>query len=171
MASNHNHRKYNIVAYDPKWKDMFMAESDILRFIFESKALAIEHVGSTAVPLLAGKPTIDILILVDDVRVADELMEPIETAGYQSLGEYVKKRAILFVKEQNDVRLYNVHIFQKDDPEALGMIKIRDYFKNNPQAVEEYGNLKLELFGKYPDDYESYRKHKDDWMEELLKKI
>lgn len=171
MTSNHKTRKYSIVPYDPKWKELFQKESDVLKNIFGGKAIAIEHVGSTSVDGMAGKPTIDILILVDDIKHGEEKRGEMERAGYKYLGEYVKEGVILFAKEENDTRLVNVHVSPKNDSEAQQMLKIRDYFRNNPEAIEEYSKLKLDLFSKYPDDYGMYRKYKDEWMESLLKNI
>ncbi|OGZ68631.1 MAG: hypothetical protein A3D44_03900 [Candidatus Staskawiczbacteria bacterium RIFCSPHIGHO2_02_FULL_42_22] len=61
-ASDYKNRKYDVVPYDSKWKDGFVKETDILKSIFGKDMLSVEHIGSTAIPELAGKPTIDILI-------------------------------------------------------------------------------------------------------------
>ncbi len=45
-----------LALYDPGWPGRFAAEAEQLRAGIGSRALAIEHVGSTAVPGLAGKP-------------------------------------------------------------------------------------------------------------------
>src|SRR5678815_885503 len=53
-----------IVEYDPQWAELFEVERKRICTALGSKALSIEHVGSTAVPGLAAKPRIDILLVV-----------------------------------------------------------------------------------------------------------
>ncbi|MEK9144245.1 MAG: GrpB family protein, partial [Elusimicrobiota bacterium] len=57
-----------IVPYDPAWPGLFALERDALLKALDGRreAPAVEHVGSTAVPDLAAKPTIDLMIGVDD---------------------------------------------------------------------------------------------------------
>ena len=171
MAADYKNRKYNIVSYDPKWKKQFEGEMQILSLIFRDSAIAIEHVGSTAVPGLSGKPIIDVLILVEDITIAETLNRKMEEMGYKSLGEYVRPGTRLFVRERNNTRLCNVHIFPKDHPHAKEMLLLRDYFRGHVDLMEEYSKLKFELLARFPDDYRSYRKHKDEWMEKLKVKI
>lgn len=171
MGIDYKNRKYDIVPYSPKWKDQFDGEAKILSSIFGDSAIAIEHVGSTAVPGLSGKPTIDVLLLVEDIAIAEILKSKMEEVGYKSLGEYVSPGTRLFVKEENNTRISNIHIFPKDHPHAKEMLLLRDYFRKRPELVEEYSRLKFELLAKYPDDYGSYRKYKDEWMENLKDKM
>lgn len=51
-----------VVDYDPSWPTRFAAERALLAPIFGDEALAIWHIGSTAVPGLAAKPIIDIMV-------------------------------------------------------------------------------------------------------------
>lgn len=63
-----------ISAYDAKWPDMFLSEKCRIEEAFGSELVQIHHVGSTAVPGLAAKPEIDLLVEVrehrDETRVA-----------------------------------------------------------------------------------------------------
>ena len=169
--SNYKNRKYEILPYDRKWPQQFAEHEKILKSIFSDKAISIEHIGSTAVADLMGKPTIDILILVDDVTIAGKLNQQMEIAGYHSLGEYVTQGAWLFVKESNNTRHCNIHVFHKDHPHAQEMLQLRDYFRTHPEIVSEYSKLKLDLVKKYPNDYGKYRKYKDEWMNTLKLRI
>ena len=171
MKLDYKNRKYEVLAYDPAWTGQFAEEAKILKSIFADEAISIEHVGSTAVPNLAGKPTIDVLMLVNDISTADRLKEKMETTGYQSLGEYVMQGARLFVKETDNVRTRNIHIFQKDHPHVQEMLRLRDYLRTHADVVREYSDLKFDLAKKYPDDYGQYRKSKDEWMNALKVKI
>jgi len=53
-----------IVDYDPAWPEVFAQLKQDLLSGLATVAVAIEHIGSTAVPLLAAKPIIDIDVVV-----------------------------------------------------------------------------------------------------------
>lgn len=167
----YKNRKYTIEPYNPNWKKQFEDEAENLRFIFSDKAISIEHIGSTSVPGLAGKPTVDILITVKNIEIADELSEKIESKGYKALGDHINQGSRLFVKEEGNTRLMNLHVFEAEHPHVKEMINLRKYFRSHPEKVEEYSKLKFDLIEKYPDNYELYRKYKDKWMENLLELI
>lgn len=167
----YKNRKYTVEPYDPDWQKRFEVEVRVLRPIFADKAVSIEHIGSTSVPGLAGKPTIDILITVEKIETSDGLSEKIEIVGYKSLGDYINKGSRLFVKEADHVRLVNLHIFEVHHPHVKDMINLRNYFRFHPEVVEEYSKLKFDLAEKYPGDYGLYRKYKDEWMDKLKQKI
>ena len=54
-----------LVSYDPKWPRLFQEEKEHLLACLPRELIGqIEHFGSTAVPGLAAKPIIDILVEV-----------------------------------------------------------------------------------------------------------
>lgn len=57
---------------DPRWAHVFDHQAELLRRTLTGDVVAIEHVGSTAVPGLVAKPIIDVAVLVrpDGVPVA-----------------------------------------------------------------------------------------------------
>ena len=99
------------------------------------------------------------------------MSEKIESIGYKSLGDYINKGSRLFVKEENNARLVNLHVFETKHPHVQEMIDLRNYFHSHPEVVEEYSKLKSDLVKKYSDDYGLYRKYKDEWMDKLKEKI
>lgn len=169
--SKYKDRKYTIEKYNSDWKRQFEKEAKVLQRIFDKVALSIEHIGSTAVPNLSGKPTIDVLVVVNQLTDIDEIVPFMMKSGYEDKGEYVTKNSRLFVREENNERLVNVHIFPKDHLHVTEMLKVRDYLRTHAEKVEEYNNLKQELYKKYPDDYGTYRKYKDEWMKDLVSTI
>ncbi|MHC2148720.1 GrpB-like predicted nucleotidyltransferase (UPF0157 family) [Pseudomonas sp. 210_17 TE3656] len=57
-----------ITTYNPEWPQRFEADKVLLASAFGDELLAMHHVGSTAVPQLAAKPEIDVLIEVSEHR-------------------------------------------------------------------------------------------------------
>ena len=61
--------RVRIVFYDPEWPELFVKEKAHLICCLPSNAIGkIEHFGSTAVPGLAAKPIIDMLVEVPNLE-------------------------------------------------------------------------------------------------------
>jgi GrpB-like predicted nucleotidyltransferase (UPF0157 family) len=79
----------SVVDYDPAWPEMFEQERANLKSMLGSLALTIEHMGSTAVPGLASKPIIDLLVGVHNLADArSNCIEPFQASGYAYIPEY-----------------------------------------------------------------------------------
>ena len=161
---------YTVIEYNPRWRKQFEAEAKRLRSILGVDALAIEHIGSTAVPGLAGKPTIDVLVLVANIAVADQYRDAMERSGYSAHGAYVTPESRLFTKDMRGTRVVNIHFFSQNHRHGNEMLAVRSYFTQHPQDAERYGTLKKTLFRKYPENYGAYRKAKDKYLEQLIRK-
>jgi GrpB-like predicted nucleotidyltransferase (UPF0157 family) len=71
-----------IVDYDPDWPKLFRREAQRVNAALGERALRIEHAGSTAVPGLAAKPIIDMVLEVADSADEKAYVPPLEDAGY-----------------------------------------------------------------------------------------
>ncbi len=66
-----------IVDYDPGWPKRFVQEATLIQSALPDGLIRrIEHFGSTAVPGLAAKPIIDILIGVEGLSIARQFAVP-----------------------------------------------------------------------------------------------
>src|ERR1700704_6301012 len=61
----------SVVAYRSEWPDEFELIADQLRSTLGSRALAVDHVGSTSVPGLPAKDCIDIQVRADTLDEAE----------------------------------------------------------------------------------------------------
>jgi len=67
-----------ISPYDPRWPESFRQEREYLQSCLPSDLVRrIEHFGSTAVPGLAAKPVVDILVEVTDLQATKERIAPV----------------------------------------------------------------------------------------------
>jgi GrpB-like predicted nucleotidyltransferase (UPF0157 family) len=67
-----------ISEYDPGWPEMFQCEKEhLLKCLPSGSIRRIEHYGSTAVPGLAAKPIIDMLVEVEDLDETKSKVVPI----------------------------------------------------------------------------------------------
>src|SRR6185436_4928932 len=104
------------------WPFEFQKAAGKIKAIFGSDAIDIEHIGSTSVPGMEGKSVIDILVLVEDVTLAEHHRPGMEAAGYDYAGDFVMSGAILFRKMNGNTLLSNVHVFQRHHPHVNEML-------------------------------------------------
>jgi GrpB-like predicted nucleotidyltransferase (UPF0157 family) len=65
-SSGREERKIRIEPYSDDWPRRFSLERERIETALGATARRIEHIGSTAVPGLAAKPVVDILVSVED---------------------------------------------------------------------------------------------------------
>jgi GrpB-like predicted nucleotidyltransferase (UPF0157 family) len=70
-----------LVAYDPRWPELFVETRLELERALGDAALAVHHVGSTSVPGLTAKPLLDILVSVAELEAARALAPPLVTTA------------------------------------------------------------------------------------------
>jgi GrpB-like predicted nucleotidyltransferase (UPF0157 family) len=129
--------------YSPVWPELFAREVERIRGALGAVALAVDHVGSTAVPGLAAKPIIDIVLTVADSSNEAAYVPAMETAGYVlRIREPAEFEHRLFNGPDTDV---NVHVFSAGCPEIDRMVGFRDHLRADRDDRELYERTKREL--------------------------
>ena len=86
-----------LVDYNPAWPNLFAeAKAQILQAV-APHVQTVHHVGSTAVPGLAAKPIIDILVGVHDWDEARVTIAPLQRIGWEFRGQRGIHRRHYFV--------------------------------------------------------------------------
>lgn len=161
--------KVTIVEYRPEWTEMFDDEKRVLRNALGEVSARIEHIGSTAVPGLAAKPIIDIMVGLDDFSIADNLVPKIEALDY----EYIKKyEAVMpfrrfFVKETGGLRTHQIHMVGVTSEFWERLVLFRDYLRRNSEVAAEYALMKKELAGREWLDVNEYADAKTEFIREI----
>lgn len=159
-------REVKVVPHEPAWTETFEAEAAALRSVLGDEALAMHHIGSTSVPGLSAKPTIDVLIEVRKIEEVDDFDGTMAGKGYEAWGEYGIPGRRFFTKDRGATRITNVHVFEAGTPEVERHLVFRDYLIQHPEAARAYGTLKKNLAEKFPTDIESYMDGKDTFINE-----
>lgn len=132
-----------VVDYDTAWPERFDHEAGRIRTALGKSALVVEHIGSTAVPGLAAKPIIDILLVVEDSNDEPSCLPALEEAGYVP---QVRERDFhehrMFRTADKDV---HIHVFSPDSPEIECYLLLRDRLRDNDEDRELYARTKREL--------------------------
>ena len=162
-----------ICDYDTAWPRMFAAERQRLRHALGSLVIALEHVGSTAVPGLAAKPIIDVLVGVRSLHDArTSSLEPMQKLGYTYMAEYESwlPEEMLFRKGISGRWTHHVHIAEPSGARWEEFILIRDYLRKHPEVARAYGDLKKELATRFGEDIAGFRSAKGPFLRELMTK-
>ena len=132
-----------LAEYDPEWPRLFEREAARIRAALGDRALVVEHVGSTAVPGLAAKPIIDVVLIVEDSSDESSYVPDLAAAGY-----------VLRIREPDwfehrvlkgpDTNV-NLHVFSRGCDEADRMRVFRDHLRTNEDDRGRYADAKREL--------------------------
>lgn len=163
-----------LVPHDPKWSVLFDDEKKLLKNTFGYIIIAIEHIGSTAIPDIPAKPIIDINIGVKSLEIARSMKEKFEKLGYEHrpfvLG-YIKnesRRRELYVKGSESKRTHHAHVTVYGNNYWENDLLFRDYLRKNYIRANQYAELKTELAEKHVDNREIYTKNKEQFIKETL---
>jgi GrpB-like predicted nucleotidyltransferase (UPF0157 family) len=167
-------RRIDVVEYDRQWIAAFEMEAAMLARIFGQRLADIQHIGSTAVPGLAAKPIIDLLIVLDHTEDIDSFNPSMEALGYRVRGECLDAPVpgtpgrFYFSKDTNGVRSHHVHICAKGHREILDKLAFRDYLRANESVALAYADLKRRLAVDHHFDNIGYMRGKDDFIKSVL---
>jgi GrpB-like predicted nucleotidyltransferase (UPF0157 family) len=115
------------VSHCPAWQAEFAAEAQLLEGAFAPRLRAIHHIGSTAVPGLAAKPIIDILIVLDETETIEGFSSPMTQLGYRVRGECLDAPVpgtpgrFYFSKDTEGARTHHVHVCAEGHPQISAL--------------------------------------------------
>ena len=163
-----------VVEYDPNWPRCYEEEAAELRSLFGPELVTrIEHFGSTAVPGLAAKPVIDILIEISSFEDAKrEIIPKLEELGYIYSWQQKPERGHMALWKgyiPNVPSKFHIHMVPGGHP-LMDDLLFRDYLIENPDTAKQYEKLKYRLASIYPHDREEYTDAKSDFISEVTNK-
>jgi GrpB-like predicted nucleotidyltransferase (UPF0157 family) len=153
-----------IAEYDPAWPATFERERDALERALGSDVTGgIHHVGSTAVPGLAAKPIIDIMVGVRDLEAARSLVEPLRSLDYL-YAPYREDEMAWFCKPHPARRTHHLHLVPTGSPRYRAALAFRDHLRAHPDVAAEYLALKRRLAAEFEHDREAYTEGKEEFV-------
>jgi GrpB-like predicted nucleotidyltransferase (UPF0157 family) len=152
-----------IVDPDPAWALRFAAERDRIAAALGARAVRIEHIGSTAVPGLAAKPLVDILLVVDSADGEADYAPALAAIGYAARVREPGHR--MFRGGAGDV---NLHVYGTGASEIDDYLLLRDWLRAHPRDRARYAALKRRLARREWADINLYADAKGPLIRELL---
>jgi GrpB-like predicted nucleotidyltransferase (UPF0157 family) len=163
-----------LVEYDPAWSERYAAEAARLEDAVGPPLDRVEHIGSTAVPGLAAKPIVDVLVVLDDL---DRLRGPgapvaarLEKLGYRFMHDRPRLDWVHYRREAEDGQLFNLHAFPRCSDRWRDDLVFREYLREHPDVREEYECLKRDLAAEHRHDITGYRNGKGEFVERVVER-
>jgi dephospho-CoA kinase len=174
-----------LVPPDPNWADQARRILARLKTACGHRALRVDHIGSTAVPDLDAKDVIDIQITVESLAVADELAEPLLSAGYPRIEGITEDVATADARSTvgrfdhgDDPALWHKRIHASADPGRPTNVHIRvdgwpnqqfallfvDWLAANPGVRADYLAVKRKAERGAAGETASYVAVKESWF-------
>ncbi|MFA6715228.1 MAG: GrpB family protein [Victivallales bacterium] len=163
-----------VVKYNPDWPRFFEQEKEHLQQCLPADLLIrIEHFGSTAVPGLAAKPIVDMLIEITDVQRGKNLIpEVLAPQGYDCFWRPLRNENIppfftwCIKRNASGIRTHHLHFV------AVGFkdneLRFRDILRQNPNIAAAYADLKLNLSAAHRNNRIRYTEAKGDFIKQVM---
>ena len=158
-----------VATYDPSWPEIFAGEAQAIHRVLGDVLIGIEHVGSTAIPGLAAKPVIDIVVSVTSLE-AGMVVPSLAALGYDCRGENGIPGRLFFRKGLVEFkRTHHLHLVEAGHEQWTSMLAFRDYLRAHPGDVRRYEELKRALAVKFQDNRRAYTNGKAEFVQTILK--
>jgi GrpB-like predicted nucleotidyltransferase (UPF0157 family) len=160
-----------LVPYDDRWPAVFAREKARLESALAPYLLATEHIGSTSVPGLAAKPTIDILAGIYRLSDAPRIIPRMGRLGYEYLqepeAELPERRYFRLLGAGDGPHLFHVHMAQVGGPFWERHLLFRDFLKSHAEVAREYEALKWKLADLHGSDVAAYADAKTPFIRKV----
>ncbi|MDY0914826.1 GrpB family protein [Rathayibacter festucae] len=148
--------------HDDRWAESFREHERRIAAALAAVDVAIEHIGSTAVPGLAAKPIIDIAVAVPDITAEEDYLAPLLAAGYRLRVREPGHRLV-----RTPERDAHVHLYGRGDPAIDEYLLLRDHLRRDPADRELYEATKRSLMERSWADMNAYSDAKTEVIEAI----
>lgn len=158
-----------LTPYSPLWPAIFDIEKRMLLRVF-GDAVAVEHIGSTAVPGLGAKPIIDVMLGAPDLAIVEARIPALEAEGYRYVPEFEKSmpQRRYFTRMDTPPGKFHLHAVVLDSPFWQRHLAFRDALRADPALVAKYWRLKQHLAARHRDDRAAYADAKSDFIRSVV---
>lgn len=155
-----------LVDYDPDWDALYLREAARIRAALGGRLLLIEHVGSTAVPGLAAKPKVDLVIAVIDSSNEPDYLPALDAQGYELRirePDWHEHRLL-----DGPDTVVNLHAFSDGCNEIERLLRFRDHLRRSETDRMLYESTKRSLAQQTWKYTQHYADAKSTVVEEIL---
>src|SRR5262249_5817515 len=137
-------RAIKLVDYDPSWPLLYTEMRAEVSRLLGDLLLRVGHIGSTAVPGLAAKPTIDLDAVMMSDTVLPLAIERVTMADFVFHGDLDNAGRWAFTQDREGYG-FRLYLCGPDNPAHRERILFRDYLRAHRDRATEYAALKRQL--------------------------
>jgi GrpB-like predicted nucleotidyltransferase (UPF0157 family)/catechol 2,3-dioxygenase-like lactoylglutathione lyase family enzyme len=166
------HGQNLLVDYDVEWPVLFREEKAKLYVALGGVVRGIEHYGSTAVPGLAAKPILDILIGVEPLEDWIRCKPPLEELGYDYAEHAGVPNHFIFGRGRDrSERTHLIHIVEFNGESWLSNLAFRDALRADADFRQRYLAVKREAVSAAPRGRSRYNEIKQAFIEQAKDRV
>jgi len=159
-----------LVAARDEWRDLGAALAEQMAEVLGDRAVAVEHVGSTAIPGLLAKPILDLAAGAPDEPDPDVVRASLDGAGWEYRGDAADEGGLVFVLETRPRhRVAHLHVVRHEGRQWRGYLAFRDLLLREPSARASYESVKRSMHAAFPSDPRTYTAGKRRVVESILR--
>lgn len=167
-------RLFPVIISDPRpeWAELYRREKKVLESAVPASCVGrLSHFGSTSVPGLAAKPTIDILLELRPDSFILEALPLLQKCGYREMHRDEAQMRLVLVKGYTADgfrgQAFHLHVRPCRDWDEL---YFRDYLAAHPDEAEKYAALKRALKEKYEFNRDAYTEGKAELIAAMTRR-
>jgi GrpB-like predicted nucleotidyltransferase (UPF0157 family) len=154
--------------YQASWPARFRVEAEVLRVALGALKPVVEHAGSTAVPGLAARPVIDMLLGLSAPVLIDAFAARLANFGYTLLPPGPPPAPRVLVRQIRGVRTHHVQVVETFSEDWHRILILRDLLRQDDALGRQYTQLKLDLMRRYPGDAVAYANGKASFIRSIV---
>jgi GrpB-like predicted nucleotidyltransferase (UPF0157 family) len=155
-----------LAAYDATWVAQAAEEGARWRRAVAG-LITVHHIGSTAIPGMPAKPTLDLMPVFADDAAADAAQKAVEGMGYQWMGEHglPGRRYGRLIDPDSGHHLVHAHAYVQGHADIRRHLAFRDALRANAPLRVAYSSVKAACAARHPDGGAEYGSCKASWID------
>ena len=159
-----------ISEYQETWPAQYALVAAEVRSAIAGSDIVLEHIGSTAVPGLRGKPVLDIAAGVTGLEGIEASIPTLARLGFTYRPEYeaqIPDRRY-FVRAEGTTPRVHLHALLLGGDLWRQHLHFRDALRNDPALAQAYAALKQRLAVEHAADKAAYTEAKAPFIRQVL---
>ncbi len=137
---------------------------------FGDQIIAIQHIGSTAIPGML-EPIININVAVPSLERINSFIEKLPKIGYKYIPERRFSDRQFFPKGPDSKRTHHLNLVKISSETCWkNQLLFQDYMRTHADTQKAYIELKTRLVEKYADNRDEYTEQKSSFIREIIEK-
>ncbi|MDD3886574.1 MAG: GrpB family protein [Victivallaceae bacterium] len=155
-----------LAPYNPAYRGWFDAEKLAIEAALGDAVERVRHIGSTSVPGLLAKPTVDILLEVAGNAAPGDLKSRLAALSYTVMAETTDPDLRIdlckgYTEQGFAERVFHLHLRRRGDWDEPYFCA---YLRRHPETAAQYADLKRELFPRFEFDRDGYTAAKGEFI-------
>jgi putative glutamine amidotransferase len=160
-------RAYAVAPPDPAWPERFEEEAARIAAALGDQVVRIDHVGSTSVPGLDAKPTVDIQVSLRSLEPRAAYVPALQALGYRTLLDPTSPDHEYASTDVDGSRAFHIHLCPAGSAWERRHLAFRDWLRAHPEDADAYARLKRRLAAEHPNDIHTYTDGKSEFIRSI----